>query len=100
MRDTSQKRAIRNYRQRLTDRGMARFEVLGLEIDRPLIRSLAKRLAGHGPDSAKIREAVRRSLSKQSSKKGNILLSLRKSPLVGANLRVTRSTSDDRKVDL
>ena len=100
MHDSSQKRALQNYRQRLTQRGMARFEVLGLEIDRPLIRSLARRLADQGPDSTKIREAVRRSLSKESSKKGNILLSLRRSPLVGANLRLTRSITPDRKVDL
>jgi len=30
---------------------MARFEVLGLDADRELIRSLAKRLAGDAPDS-------------------------------------------------
>jgi hypothetical protein len=100
MHDSAQKRALQNYRQRLTQRGMARFEVLGLEIDRPLIRSLAKRLADQGPGSTKIREAVRRSLSKESSKKGNILLSLRRSPLVSTNLRLTRSITADRKVDL
>ena len=100
MHDSAQKRALQNYRQRLTQRGMARFEVLGLEIDRPLIRSLAKRLADQGPASTEIREAVRRSLSKESSKKGNILLSLRRSPLVSTNLRLTRSITADRKVDL
>jgi len=41
MGDTSQKRAIDNYRKRLNQRGMARFEVLGLNTDRELIRSLA-----------------------------------------------------------
>ena len=29
MSDTSQRRAIKNYRNRLVERGMARFEVLG-----------------------------------------------------------------------
>jgi hypothetical protein len=43
--NTAQKRALRNYRTRLVKRGMARFEVLGLDSDRDLIRSLAKRLA-------------------------------------------------------
>jgi hypothetical protein len=37
---------------------MARFEVPGLDADRDLIRSLAKRLAGDDPDSARIRAAV------------------------------------------
>jgi len=39
--ETSQKRALKNYRRRLGKRGMARFEVLGLASDRLLIRSLA-----------------------------------------------------------
>ena len=44
MGNTAQKRALKNYRAKLTERGMARFEVLGLDADRDLIRSLAKRL--------------------------------------------------------
>jgi len=51
MRETAQKRALRNYRSRLTKRGIARFEVLGLDADRDLIRSVARRLAEDGPDS-------------------------------------------------
>jgi hypothetical protein len=43
MSETPQKRALKNYRNRLNERGMARFEVLGLDADRELIRSLAKR---------------------------------------------------------
>jgi hypothetical protein len=39
--DTPQKRALQKYRKRLGKRGLARFEVLGLEGDRDLIRSLA-----------------------------------------------------------
>ena len=53
---------------------MARFEVLGLDADRELIRSLAKRLAGDGPDSARIRAAVRRTIAGEPPKKGGILL--------------------------
>ena len=34
MSNESQKRALRNYRDRLAGRGMARFEVLGLDVDR------------------------------------------------------------------
>ncbi len=100
MSDTSQKRALRNYRQRLNHRGMARFEVLGLKTDRHLIRSLAKRLAEQGPDSTRVRDAVRRSISGETPKKGGILTALRRSPLVGANLHFSRSVTGGRKVDL
>jgi hypothetical protein len=49
MRNTAQKRALRNHRSRLTKRGIARFEVLGLDVDRDLIRFVARRLAEEGP---------------------------------------------------
>jgi len=38
--DSSQRRATENDRRRLAERGMARFEVLGRDADRELIRSL------------------------------------------------------------
>jgi hypothetical protein len=34
--NTAQKKALQNYRTRLLKRGMARFEVLGLDADRDL----------------------------------------------------------------
>jgi hypothetical protein len=98
--DTAQKRALRNYRTRLVKRGMARFEVLGLDADRDLIRSLAKRLAEDDPDAARIRAAISRTISGESPKKGGILAALRRSPLVGADLDLTRSQETGRKVDL
>jgi predicted nucleic acid-binding protein len=55
----SQKRALKNYRKRLSERGVARLEVLGLDADRELIRSLAKRLAENGSDATRIRATVR-----------------------------------------
>jgi hypothetical protein len=97
---TSQKRALRNYRKRLSRRGMARFEVLGLDADRELIRSLARRLADNGPDSARIRAAVRRTVSGEPPNKGGILNALRRSPLVGADLNLKRPVMAGRKVDL
>jgi hypothetical protein len=97
---TSQKRALKNYRERLNQRGMARFEVLGLNADRELIRSLAKRLAADDPDSVQIRAAVRRTISGEPSKKGGILNALRRSPLVGADLDLSRPVTAARKVDL
>ena len=100
MADTAQKRALRNYRKRLTRRGMARFEVLGLDSDRDLIRSLAKRLAEDDPDAVQIRAAVSRTIAGEPPKKGGILAALRRSPLVGANLDLARSHDTGRKVDL
>ena len=100
MGDTSQKRALNNYRKRLSQRGMARFEVLGLDADRELIRSLARRLADNGPDSARIRATVRRAVSEEPPRKGGILNALRRSPLVGADLNLKRPVVAGRKVDL
>jgi hypothetical protein len=100
MSDTSQKRVIDNYRKRLNQRGMARFEVLGLDADRDLIRSLARRLADNGPDSARIRANVRRTVSGEPPRKGGILSALRRSPLVGADLNLKRPVLAGRKVDL
>lgn len=100
MGDSAQKRALRNYRTRLVNRGMARFEVLGLDADRDLIRSLAKRLSEDGPDAARIRAAVRRTITGEPPKKGGILAALRRSPLVGAELNPARSHESERKVNL
>jgi hypothetical protein len=99
MSTTPQKRAMTNYRKRLNQRGMARFEVLGLDGDRDLIRSLARRLAGGDPDSARIRATVRRTISAEPAK-GGILNALRRSPLVGADLDLNRPATLGRKVDL
>ena len=49
---TSQARALTNYRKRLSKRGMARFEVLGLDSDRELVRALARRLAENDAEAA------------------------------------------------
>jgi hypothetical protein len=100
MRETSQKRALNNYRKRLKQRGMGRFEVLGLDADRELIRSLAKRLADNDANSPRIRAAVQRIVSGEPPKKGGILNALLRSPLVGAELDLSRRVTAGRKVDL
>jgi len=96
----SQKRATKNYRKRLSERGMTRFEVLGLNTDRDLIRSLARRLAEGGAEAARIRAAVSQTIAGQPPRKGGILEALRRSPLVGADLDLRRSREQGRKVDL
>ena len=79
---------------------MARFEVLGLDADRELIRSLAKRLAENDKDATRIRATVSRSIAGKPPRKGGILDALRRSPLVGADLNVSRSATSGRKLDL
>jgi hypothetical protein len=96
---TPQKRALNRSRKRLNQRGMVRFEVLGLDADRELIRSLARRLAANGLDSARLRDTVRLTISGEQPKKGGILNALRRSPLVGADLDFSRLPTPGRPVD-
>ncbi|MES2832113.1 MAG: hypothetical protein V4695_08985 [Pseudomonadota bacterium] len=98
--DLSQKRAIQNYRSRLSERGLARFEVLARDTDRDLIRSLARRLAEGGPDALRLRAAVSQTLEGDLPKKGGILAALRRSPLVGADLDLVRVREKGRDVEI
>ncbi len=93
----SQKRAIKNYRTRLQKRGMARFEVLGLDGDRDLIRSFARHLAEDGPEASQLRATVSRKISGEPPGKGGILAALRRSPLVGADIVIERQREPGRK---
>lgn len=97
---SSQKRAIQNYRSRLGERGLARFEVLGLDGDRALIRSLARRLAEDGPESARIRDVVTKTISEGPSKKGGVIAALRSFPLEDAELDLERPRTQPREIDL
>ena len=99
MSNMAQRRATKNYRSRLRKRGVARFEVLGLESDRDLIRSLAKKLARDDQEANRIRSEVMRIVC-DPPPKGGILAALRRSPLVGADLVMERPAVAGRKVDL
>ena len=96
----AQRRAIQNYRSRLGKRGLARFEVLGRDRDRDLIRSIARRLAEDSPEASRLRAAVTTSLAGEPPRQGNILAALRRSPLVGADLDLTRSREEGREVEI
>lgn len=100
MKKTSQRRAIDNYRKRLAKKGMARFEVVARESDRELIRSVARHLSEGGADAERLRSAVERTISGEPPRKGGILKALLASPLVGADLDLTRPREEGRKVDL
>ena len=100
MGNAAQKRATQNYRTRLTQRGLTRFEIMALDSDRELIRTLARRLAEEGPDAEQVRLAVKTAVGGKPPKPGNILTALRRSPLVGVDLDLARPREEGRKVDL
>lgn len=100
MSNAAQKRAIETYRARLMQRGLKRFEVLAPEADRDLIRSLARQLAEEGPEADEARQAVRALVLGEPPMSGSILAALRRSPLVGVDLDLTRPREEGRQVDL
>ena len=97
---SSQKRAIQNYRSRLGERGLARFEAL--------VGTLIAILSAQSPGASRrirprrpeLRAAVSKSIAGESPKPGGILAALRRSPLVGADLDLSRPREEGRKVDL
>jgi hypothetical protein len=99
MSNAAQRRALDKYRSRLTERGMARFEVMAMAADRELIRTLARRLAEEGSEAAQIRATVQRAIAGEPEK-GGILEALRRSPLVGADLDLARPREKGRRIDL
>ncbi len=100
MTDAAQSRATRNYRARFARRGFTRFEVMAREADRDLIRTLARRLSEEGPEAERARSTVRTVVVGALPKPGNILAALRRSPMVGADLEISRPREKGRRVDL
>lgn len=100
MDNSPQKRALQTYRTRLAERGLARFEVLGRDSDRTLLRSLARHLADNGPEAVRLRQTISGAVDPASSEKGAIYRALRRSPLVGVELDLTRPRIAERDVDL
>ncbi|QEI04557.1 hypothetical protein FXN63_00950 [Pigmentiphaga aceris] len=100
MASTSQKRALGNYRARLQEQGLRRFEVLGLDSDRELIRALAKRLTQNDAQAAQLRSNLVNTVNGAPQKPGGILARLRRSPMVGADIEVVRDQTAARKLDL
>jgi hypothetical protein len=100
MGETAQERALKQYRSRLAERGMARFEVVGRDVDRGLIRALAKRLAENDGGAARIREAVRISLDPGAAEVGGVWAAFRQAPPEVGELDLTRSQVEPRRIDL
>lgn len=96
----SQKRAIQNYRDRLSAEGWVRFEVLGRDSDKELIRALARKLGQGDEESIHLRGQIERSLQGKEAQTGGVLAALRRSPLVGEELNLQREQVQGRRVEL
>lgn len=96
----SQSKAIESYRAKLAQRGFVRFELQTLEGDRDLIRKLARKLSEEGPEAGQLRRVVEQAVVGEPPKTGGILAALRRSPLVGVELDLSRSRDEGRQVDL
>lgn len=67
-----------------------------MESDRDIIRSLAKRLTKGGVEADRIRTKIGKALDS----KGGIVAALLRSPLIGAELDLTRDRELPRDIDL
>ncbi len=92
----SQRTAVTAHRARLAARGMARFEVVAREQDRTLIRELARRLV----EDETLAASLRAQLAGNEPPRGNLYATLRRSPLVGADINLTREPTELRPLDL
>lgn len=71
--------AARTSRSRLKERGLSRFEVLGRDGDRELIRSPARMLAEDGPEPQRLRAALARAVCGAPPRTGGVVAALRRS---------------------
>ena len=69
---------------------MNRYEVRGLVIDKELVREIARRLAVGGTAATRLRAELAQTVAPDPTPRGGVLDLLRRSPLVGAELRVKR----------
>jgi hypothetical protein len=97
--NASQKRAITEYRRRLGEQGLVRYEVRGSPKDKELLRTLAKRLAQDDAEAVRLRSEVSKVVAVEPSR-GGIWRALRSAPAVGAELDLTREVVPERDVDL
>jgi hypothetical protein len=98
--EASQKRAVANYRRRLAERGISRYEVRGLEKDKDLVRKLAQRLAADDANAARLRTEMSKQVADEPPRRGGIWGALRRSPAVGVDLDLTREIVPERDIDL
>ena len=67
--------------------------------DRELLRALARRLAKDGPEADKTRAAVKALVADEPAKQGGVLAALRRSPLVGVDIDLSRPRVEGRRIE-
>jgi len=97
---SAQYRAVVKNRKRMRARGLARFEVRGLDGDKALIRELAKKLSADNDAARNLRSTLARELAAGKVGYKNLAEWLRASPLVGVDWYVERPFEPGRKIDL
>ncbi len=97
---TEQQGETQNDYTRLLQCGLKQLEVEALETDRELLCSLARCLAEDGPRADRMRTIVKALVLDEQPKPGGILAALRRSPLIGADLDLSRSRDTGREVEL
>ena len=100
MSETSKARATEKYFRRLAERGLVRFEVLGRDVDRAVVRLFAKCLSEGGEEAQLLRAAVGQAAAADLPRKGGILEALRRSPLVDVDAIARRPRVSGREVQL
>lgn len=97
----SQKHALLNHRQRLKERGFARYEVRGRVEDKELVREFAKRLATADARAERLRQALLEEVAPPEFRTGkDIWEALRRSPAVGLELNIEREFTTGRDIEL
>jgi hypothetical protein len=96
--NASQKRAVVSHRLRLGSRGLARYEVRGLEQDKGLVRELARRLAANDEQAARLRAELTQQVANRPERRGGIVAALLRSPLVGSGLNLEREVTPGRDI--
>lgn len=98
----AQRAAVEKFRERMSERGLVRFEVVGAAGDRELLREAARRLAAGGPDADALRDTLRTAVyGIADDESGAVLVhAFRASPLADAPLDTRRATTTGRMVAL
>ena len=96
----SQKTAVQNDRRRLTERGMSRYEIRGLDRDKVLLRQLAARLAAGDAEAERIRGELTREVTGGIPPTGGILVALRRGPLFDDDMDFSRPIVEPRDINL
>jgi hypothetical protein len=96
---SAQKRASDAYRRRLAAAGLKRFEVRAPARDQALIRQLADKLAKGDAEAERVRAELEKAAEHDDRPRGGIWAALRASPLVGADLDLSRDDWTPRDVE-